>query len=530
MSTKREEMLRKKAEDEARKAGTLPPEKDSRGQIINPHIPEFMAKVPWYMQSGEENQVGLDHQRLPENKKDHSDIGVGWYDRGSAAAKQPSTSNQRFEKGACTNCGATTHNAKNCLEKPRKLGASQLGKRLAQDDTLLPDLRLSYDGKRDNYNGFSAETQLAQVQQRKLLKLQQQAGNETTTNSAAAAALPSNTLRVRTDTAKYLRNLDPESAFYDPKTRSMRANPTPHLDSSELSFAGDNFIKNSGEVAEFEQVEEFAQGNLMANPTAVALQRKQFVQLVKKGEEEAMAKRKATELEYTGGASLAAAASALPSSSTCYFEYTKDGRLVNTGETDIVTSSRFEEDVFEGNHSQIWGSYLDDATLAWGYSCCFQTIRKSYCIGERGREAVREAKLRMQQAKEGTLAAADSISKPVETPPPKREKTRVVHDDASSSDSSSNSSDWNTSSEDEASEKRSKKKRKSSDKKKRKSHKKKKSHKKSRKHDNKRDKVNKPPLSQQSFQGGGFQPEDNEQTRQARIRPGDPMMGNLGGV
>ena len=32
-------------------------------------------------------------------------------------------------------------------------------------------------------------------------------------------------LRIREDTAKYLRNLDPNSAFYDPKTRSMRDNP-----------------------------------------------------------------------------------------------------------------------------------------------------------------------------------------------------------------------------------------------------------------------------------------------------------------
>lgn len=32
-------------------------------------------------------------------------------------------------------------------------------------------------------------------------------------------------LRIREDTAKYLRNLNPESAYYDPKTRSMRDNP-----------------------------------------------------------------------------------------------------------------------------------------------------------------------------------------------------------------------------------------------------------------------------------------------------------------
>jgi hypothetical protein len=39
-----------------------------------------------------------------------------------------------------------------------------------------------------------------------------------------------NALRIREDTAKYLRNLDPNSAPYDPKSRSMKANPNPNLD------------------------------------------------------------------------------------------------------------------------------------------------------------------------------------------------------------------------------------------------------------------------------------------------------------
>lgn len=34
-------------------------------------------------------------------------------------------------------------------------------------------------------------------------------------------------LRIREDTAKYLKNLDLNSAFYDPKSRSMKENPTP---------------------------------------------------------------------------------------------------------------------------------------------------------------------------------------------------------------------------------------------------------------------------------------------------------------
>ena len=34
-------------------------------------------------------------------------------------------------------------------------------------------------------------------------------------------------LRIREDTAKYLLNLDPNSAHYDPKSRSMREDPQP---------------------------------------------------------------------------------------------------------------------------------------------------------------------------------------------------------------------------------------------------------------------------------------------------------------
>jgi len=40
--------------------------------------------------------------------------------------------------------------------------------------------------------------------------------------------------RIREDTAKYLRNLDTNSAYYDPKTRSMRENPTPNKDVTDV--------------------------------------------------------------------------------------------------------------------------------------------------------------------------------------------------------------------------------------------------------------------------------------------------------
>ncbi len=41
-------------------------------------------------------------------------------------------------------------------------------------------------------------------------------------------------LRIREDTAKYLINLDLNSAFYEPKTRSMRENPNKDKEPTEV--------------------------------------------------------------------------------------------------------------------------------------------------------------------------------------------------------------------------------------------------------------------------------------------------------
>lgn len=67
-------------------------------------------------------------------------------------------------------------------------------------------------------------------------------------------------LRLREDTAKYLYNLDPESAYYDPKTRSMRENPlaSTGLPATDLPYAGDNFIRASGDAPTVAQLQLFA--------------------------------------------------------------------------------------------------------------------------------------------------------------------------------------------------------------------------------------------------------------------------------
>ena len=64
-------------------------------------------------------------------------------------------------------------------------------------------------------------------------------------------------LRIREDTAKYLHNLDLNSAFYDPKTRSMRENP--FKDSSagadSAKYPGENFVRHTGDVKNFSQAQ-----------------------------------------------------------------------------------------------------------------------------------------------------------------------------------------------------------------------------------------------------------------------------------
>lgn len=60
-------------------------------------------------------------------------------------------------------------------------------------------------------------------------------------------------LRIREDTAKYLYNLDINSAFYDPKTRSMRENPFKNSNTAADSamYPGENFVRHTGDVKKF---------------------------------------------------------------------------------------------------------------------------------------------------------------------------------------------------------------------------------------------------------------------------------------
>lgn len=69
-----------------------------------------------------------------------------------------------------------------------------------------------------------------------------------------------------------------------------------------------------------------------------------------------------------------------------------------------LPKSKYEEDVYINNHTSVWGSWWKDHQ--WGYKCCKQTMRNSYCTGAAGIEAA-EAIADLMKANIARKAAND---------------------------------------------------------------------------------------------------------------------------
>lgn len=245
-------------------------------------------------------------------------------------------------------------------------------------------------------------------------------------------------LRIREDTAKYLRNLDPNSAYYDPKSRSMRDNPNPDIPPEELQFAGDNFARISGDAVNLAETQLFAwdateksattELHPQANPSQVELLKRRFQD--KAAEIKLQKKRKVLDkyggqeyLDGSGGLANVAKpdapelleAKALERKirfgvSVETEEYSRDGRLLKgpaaKHKTPMVPQkSKYEEDVFINGHVTVWGSYFHVGAFQWGYADDHSLIRNSYCTGEAGRKANDEA----YEMQYGTGAAGSAV-------------------------------------------------------------------------------------------------------------------------
>lgn len=202
-------------------------------------------------------------------------------------------------------------------------------------------------------------------------------------------------LRLREDTAKYLLNLDLDSAKYDPKTRSM-VDMGAQTDQAAALVAEDNFMRASGDAAEFEKAQKYAwesqergdknKTHVQANPTSGEYFRR-------KEKEESTAKKEAHHKmlleKYGGGEHLQRTSlrDVAVVENERYVEYDELGVIKGAPKADV--KSKYAENIFSNNHTSVWGSWWKD--FQWGYDCCHSTIKNSYCTGEHGKKAFEEA-------------------------------------------------------------------------------------------------------------------------------------------
>ncbi|CAH0476193.1 unnamed protein product [Peronospora belbahrii] len=472
------EFKKKREIEEARKNGTLPPEQDADGNLINPHNPEYISKRPWYLG---DSGPSLKHQTLQHqahllsiyeadeiySKGKRKIIHPSAVGSGTSGTITTPIRQRKWRKGACKNCGARNHKTNECVERPRKVGAWKTNDDI-QNDNVVVDVRsekfgkLAFDAKRDQWLGYDPKEHAKTIARydkvdaaRKQLraeeinkKLNESVDRKTkkekklrvkdedkdmASNSDSDSDYESDmesedeefrdrdegpmftervarqggvggaqmkttvrNLRIREDTAKYLRNLNPNSAYYDPKTRSMRDNPNPELNPEDTTFVGDNMARYTGDAQKLASAQLFAweaysKGtniHSLANPSQAEFLKKQYEE-----RKAALEKEKSRKIldKYGGQEHLEAPhKELLLAQSEHYVEYSRDGRVVK-GRERAPARSKYIEDVYENNHTSIWGSWFDRSEMAWGYACCHSKTRKSYCTGDEGKKALHES-------------------------------------------------------------------------------------------------------------------------------------------
>ncbi|CAN8100095.1 unnamed protein product [Discula destructiva] len=380
------------------KGTTTAPNKEA-----NEYIPNFISKRPFYAGEGDEETDYLEHQRL---HKKHQD--TAWYDRGKKG-----TVATKYRKGACENCGAMGHKVKDCLERPRKKGAKWTGKNIQADD-VEQEVQLSWDAKRDRWNGYDAKEYTHVVEEFEAMEeLKRQAhakqkgdkdgdngdgeddidGLKYAETSDMSKHQPTSTrqLRIREDTAKYLLNLDLESAKYDPKTRTL-VDGGAMADKAADLFNEEGFVRASGGAAEFERATRYAweaqekkgdtSQHIQANPTAGEFYRRKERE---EAEQKRLDREKALRDKYGDDATSAMPAalkSMAVTESEQFVEYDEHGLVKGAQRS---AKSKYAEDVYTNNHTSVWGSWW--ANFQWGFACCHSTIKNSYCTGEDGKKA-----------------------------------------------------------------------------------------------------------------------------------------------
>jgi len=391
------------------------------------YIPSFISKKPFYVvDDGDAAPTSaadyLEHQRL---QKSAADVAAAasqrWYDRGRKAGPAAT----KFRKGACENCGALTHKTKECLSRPRKQGAKWTGQDIEADE-IVQDVKMGWDAKRDRWNGYDAAEYDNVVEEYNALedmkrKLKNEAGKgqrllgdgseeqvvddgakyEEETDMGRKQSTSTRNLRLREDTAKYLLNLDLDSAKYDPKTRSM-VDSGATADQAAALVAEEGFMRASGDAAEFENAQKYAwekqqrgdpnKIHLQANPTSGEFLRKKEKEA---SDVKQQAHKKLLAEKYGGQEHLQTnpLRDAAIVESDRYVEYDEKGKI--KGAPKAKAKSQYAEDVLINNHTSVFGSWWRD--FVWGYACCHSTVKNSYCTGDEGRRALEAEDLLLEE-------------------------------------------------------------------------------------------------------------------------------------
>lgn len=374
------------------------PQSGAASKEENIYIPSFISKRPFYTREEGDDADYLKHQRREEKTEQSK-----WYDRGRKVGPAAT----KFRKGACENCGAMTHKAKDCLSRPRAKGAKWTGKDI-QADEVIQDVKLGWDAKRDRWNGYDTKEYRSVVEEfNQMEELRKQAKQAMDDDDEAEdegdkyaeendmskhQSTATRQLRIREDTAKYLLNLDLESARYDPKTRSL-VNAGATGGKSAAVFAEEGFLKSSGEAGEFEKAQHYAwetqektgdtSQHLQANPTAGAFSRKkeqEETERLRAARDELLAEKYGRGDQKQMPATLR---SMMMAESETFVEYDEAGLI--KGAPLKAAKSKYAEDVLTNNHTSVWGSWWSN--FKWGYACCHSLIKNSYCTGEQGKLA-----------------------------------------------------------------------------------------------------------------------------------------------
>ena len=219
--------------------------------------------------------------------------------------------------------------------------------------------------------------------------------------------------------------------------------------------AGDDFVRSTDEAQKSRDMQFFtwaqtARGLTDVNPIATPSQAAQLYHELKEEKAKEKETQMSTVLEKYGGAEhlVVPPKELLLDQSEVFVEYSRTGKLLR-GDVKPVQRSRYEEDgiafvqdrpsrtnvfvrilVFINDHKAVFGSYWKD--FKWGYACCHQFLRNSYCTGEAGKQAA-SSSANVIAERMSTKASAESLDGRQGAHPSSTDRTELSSSRGSSS-------------------------------------------------------------------------------------------------